>query len=68
MVWPLALVAMYVLSIGPMDWLVANDRLPNAVLYYQRPLYSVTCYNGWFDCFLDWYVTDVWGVYQPLLR
>ena len=59
---------LYVLSIGPVDWLVAGDYLATDVPYYERPLYSLANRLPVFDRFLDWYVSDVWGVYQPLLR
>jgi hypothetical protein len=64
----LALVTGYVLSVGPADYLVERESLPSNVLSYQRPLYAVA--DSWpaFGRFLDWYVSDLWKVYQPLLR
>jgi hypothetical protein len=58
----------YLLSVGPIDYLVEHGVLPMEVLRYQVPLYSIASHLTALGRLLDWYIEKVWRVNQAVLR
>jgi hypothetical protein len=52
--------ALYILSIGPLTWLVYNAGLPKAVMMIYFPLGWLCEWSDGFADFLFWYV-KMWG-------
>jgi hypothetical protein len=59
--WVLAVIVLYVLSVGPAARLHDEGSLPDSTSMLYSPLIFLTEHSAAADRFFRWYVRDVWG-------